>query len=178
MNLVVVVMEVIACMRVRFMWRLSTLVEVQAKGDHYLFTFTNERDVIRVKKWGPWGYQRAMIFLNDYDGFTDIMILPLEFFWIWVDIQDLPAALTTTATARLVVRRSDQFFRLISATSTMAWFVYVLPSLSMILWLEIRRIRVSLVDVLTVKFKYESLLGCCRDCTMINHGGLPCPRLQ
>ncbi|KAL6176684.1 hypothetical protein ACLB2K_053317 [Fragaria x ananassa] len=41
-----------------------------------------------------------------------------------------------------------------------------------------RRIRVSPEDVITVKFWYELLLGRCRDCAMINHGGLPCASLQ
>ncbi|KAL6176925.1 hypothetical protein ACLB2K_053557 [Fragaria x ananassa] len=72
---------------VRSMWRLSTLVEVQVGGDRFLFTFTNERDAIRVKKGGQRGYQRAMILLNDYD-VSNIMVVPLDFVWIWVEIQD------------------------------------------------------------------------------------------
>ncbi|KAL6177942.1 hypothetical protein ACLB2K_049463 [Fragaria x ananassa] len=56
---------------VRLMWCLSTPVEVQERCDRYLFTFINERDVIQVKKVGPWGYQRAMILLNDYAGWGD-----------------------------------------------------------------------------------------------------------
>ncbi|KAL6213710.1 hypothetical protein ACLB2K_013155 [Fragaria x ananassa] len=36
------------------MWRLSSPEDVQARGDCYMFTFSNERDVIRVKKGGPW----------------------------------------------------------------------------------------------------------------------------
>ncbi|KAL6179930.1 hypothetical protein ACLB2K_046601 [Fragaria x ananassa] len=86
---------------VRSMWHLSTSVEVQVGGDRFLFTFTNERDVIRVKNGGRWGYQRAMILLNDYD-VSNIMVVPLDFVWIWVEIQDLPATLTTAATACLV----------------------------------------------------------------------------
>ncbi|KAL6141650.1 hypothetical protein ACLB2K_059938 [Fragaria x ananassa] len=39
-------------------------------------------------------------------------------------------------------------------------------------------IRVSLEDVITMKFRYDHLLGRCRDCAMINRGGLPCQRLQ
>ncbi|KAL6145284.1 hypothetical protein ACLB2K_055972 [Fragaria x ananassa] len=37
---------------VRSMWRLSTLVEVQAREDRYMFTFTLERDVNRIKRGG------------------------------------------------------------------------------------------------------------------------------
>ncbi|KAL6202251.1 hypothetical protein ACLB2K_025960 [Fragaria x ananassa] len=55
------------------MWRLSTLVEVQALGDRFLFIFTNERDVARI----------------------------------WVDIHDLLATLTTSATMRLVGETID-----------------------------------------------------------------------
>ncbi|KAL6225722.1 hypothetical protein ACLB2K_004571 [Fragaria x ananassa] len=56
----------------------------------------------RVKKRGPWSYQRAMILLNDYNRFSDIMAVPLDFFWIWVEVCDLPATLTTEATLWLV----------------------------------------------------------------------------
>ncbi|KAL6225664.1 hypothetical protein ACLB2K_004513 [Fragaria x ananassa] len=38
---------------VRSMWRLSAPAEVQAHSDRFLFSFTNERDVARVKKGGP-----------------------------------------------------------------------------------------------------------------------------
>ncbi|KAL6218294.1 hypothetical protein ACLB2K_011509 [Fragaria x ananassa] len=75
---------------------------VQARGDRFLFTFSNERDLNRVKKGGPWAYQQAMILINDYDGFSDIMVVPLDFVWIWVEIEGLPVALMTEATTRPV----------------------------------------------------------------------------
>ena len=46
--------------------------------------------------------QRAMILLNDYNGFSDIMATPLDFFWIWVEISNLSATLVTEVTVRLV----------------------------------------------------------------------------
>ncbi|KAL6125328.1 hypothetical protein ACLB2K_073387 [Fragaria x ananassa] len=33
------------------------------------------------------------------------------------------------------------------------------------------------MDVLQVSYCYERLLGRCRDCMMINHGGIRCPRV-
>ncbi|KAL6224546.1 hypothetical protein ACLB2K_003401 [Fragaria x ananassa] len=41
-----------------------------------------------------------MILLNDYDDFSDIVVVPLDFFWIWVEVCDSPATLTTEATLR------------------------------------------------------------------------------
>ncbi|KAL6144847.1 hypothetical protein ACLB2K_055537 [Fragaria x ananassa] len=84
------------------MWRLLSPVEVQARDNRFLFTFASERDVNRVKRGGPWAYQRVMIILNDYDGFSDIRSVHLDSVWIWVGIQGLPAALSTVATTRLV----------------------------------------------------------------------------
>ncbi|KAL6175631.1 hypothetical protein ACLB2K_052270 [Fragaria x ananassa] len=43
-----------------------------------------------------------MILLNDYNGFSDIMTMPLDFFWIWVEISDLSATLVTEVTVTLV----------------------------------------------------------------------------
>ncbi|KAL6176481.1 hypothetical protein ACLB2K_053114 [Fragaria x ananassa] len=61
----------------------------------------------RVKRGGPWVYQRAMIILNGYDGFSDIMYVPLDFVWIWVGIEGFQMALPTSATTRYerLVRR-------------------------------------------------------------------------
>nr|XP_011459640.1 PREDICTED: uncharacterized protein LOC105350015 [Fragaria vesca subsp. vesca] len=87
---------------VRSMWRLSTPMEVQPRGDRFLFTFANERDLNRVKNGGPWGYQRVMILINDYNGLFDIIVVPLDFVWIWMEIERLPAALTTTPTTKLI----------------------------------------------------------------------------
>ncbi|KAL6145235.1 hypothetical protein ACLB2K_055923 [Fragaria x ananassa] len=44
---------------VHTMWQLLTPVEVQARGDRFLFTFTNERDVTRVKRGGHWCFQHT-----------------------------------------------------------------------------------------------------------------------
>lgn len=43
-----------------------------------------------------------MLLLNDYDDFSDLMAVPLNFIWILVEIQDPLAALTTTTTAQVV----------------------------------------------------------------------------
>ncbi|KAL6225875.1 hypothetical protein ACLB2K_004724 [Fragaria x ananassa] len=135
------------CNAVRSMWHLTTPVEVQARGDRFLFTFSNERDLNRVKKGGHWGYQRAMILINDYNGFSNIMVVPLDFVWIWVEIEGLRTALTTVATTRLVGETIGTVLRL----------------------------RVSPEDVILVKYKYKRLLGGCRICWMLNHGGRSCP---
>ncbi|KAL6209246.1 hypothetical protein ACLB2K_020188 [Fragaria x ananassa] len=39
------------------------------------------------------------------------------------------------------------------------------------------RFRVSLVDVIKLHFRYEQLFGRYLVCSMINHGGLHCPRM-
>lgn len=52
----------------------------------FLSTFTNERDIIRVKKGGPWSFQRAMVVVTDFDGLSPFSEVPLDFVWIWVQI--------------------------------------------------------------------------------------------
>ncbi|KAL6188861.1 hypothetical protein ACLB2K_040252 [Fragaria x ananassa] len=78
---------------VRSMWRLSIPVEVQARGDRFLFTFATKRDLNQVSKGGPLAFQRSMLLLNHYDGFFDIAAIPLEFIWIWVEVSGLPSML-------------------------------------------------------------------------------------
>ncbi|KAL6219559.1 hypothetical protein ACLB2K_007318 [Fragaria x ananassa] len=151
---------------------------VQQRGDRFLFTFNNQRDLGRVKKEGPWSYQRPMVLLNDYDGFSDIMVVPLDFFWIWVEVCDLPVTLTTETTLWLVgdtirpILNVDQV-RLRRGSTR----VRVTLPLNSPMRMD-RRLRVSLEDVIWVQYKYESLVGLCRDCMMLNHGGLPCPNAQ
>ncbi|KAL6141294.1 hypothetical protein ACLB2K_059584 [Fragaria x ananassa] len=141
---------------VRSMWRISSPVEVQARNDQFIFTFSNG-DVIRVKKGGPWGYQRAMLLLNDYDGFSDIMVSLLDFVWIWVEIQNLSAAITTSVTTKLVSETIGPVLQVdnLDINHGLVRVRLTLP-LNDIVRLD-RRIRVSPIDVITVKFKYDRL---------------------
>ncbi|KAL6144229.1 hypothetical protein ACLB2K_054924 [Fragaria x ananassa] len=84
-------------------------------------------------------------------------------------MQDLPTTLTTAATACLVgktivpVLQVDQQ----GINSGQIRVCLTLPLNDLVR--PKRRIRVSLEDVLTVKFRYDQLLGLCRDCFTINH---------
>ncbi|XP_024200486.1 uncharacterized protein LOC112203799 [Rosa chinensis] len=161
---------------VRSMWRLTGTVEVQPQGDRFLFTFTHEREVARVKKGGPWGFQSAMILLNDYDGFSEIAEVKLDFVWIWVGLHDLPSGILTEPIVRLVggtikgvlevdrlaLRLGDALVRITLAINDSVRLDH--------------RVRVSPTDVLTLQFQYERLLGQCRLCASLNHGGQRCPR--
>ncbi|XP_062007499.1 uncharacterized protein LOC133724697 [Rosa rugosa] len=161
---------------VRSMWRLTGIVEVQPRGDRFLFTFTHERDVARVKKGGPWGFQRAMILLNDYDGFSEIPAVKLDFVWIWVALQGIPLGILTEPTVRLVGGTIGEVLEVdrVALSRGEARVRLTLP-INDPVRLD-RRVRVSLVDVLTLRFWYERLLGRCRLCALLNHGGQRCPR--
>ncbi|KAL6127181.1 hypothetical protein ACLB2K_075223 [Fragaria x ananassa] len=162
---------------VQAMWRLSVSVEVQQCGDRFLFTFNNQRDLDRVKKGDPWSYQSAIL-LNDYDGFSDIMVVLHDFFWIWVEICDLPTTFTTEVTLRLVVETIRLVLNVDQAGlrrgSTRVRVTLPLNSLVR----KDRRLRVSPEDVIRVQYRYERFVGLCRDCMMLNHGGIPCPNAQ
>ncbi|KAL6176080.1 hypothetical protein ACLB2K_052716 [Fragaria x ananassa] len=41
-----------------------------------------------------------------------------------------------------------------------------------------RCLHVSLEDVIKVQYRYERLVSLCRDCMMLNHGGMVCPKAQ
>ncbi|KAL6191188.1 hypothetical protein ACLB2K_037579 [Fragaria x ananassa] len=141
------------------MWMMPIPVEVQAKVDHFRFTFTSERDMTRVKRGGLWGFQRAMIQLNDYVWLSEIMLVPLDFVWILVEISGPLIALTTTATTR-VVGQTIEYVLLVDQPSVNRGVVLVLVTvpLNKHVCLD-RRIRVSPMDVLQIKFCYESLMG-------------------
>ncbi|KAM5587203.1 hypothetical protein ABKV19_005910 [Rosa sericea] len=161
---------------VRSMWRLTGTVEVQPRGDRFLFTFTHERDVARVKKGGPWGFQRAMLLLNDYDGFSEIPAVKLDFVWIWVVLQGIPPGILTEPTVRLVGGTIGDVLEVdrVALRHGEARVRLTLP-IDDPVRLD-RRVRVSPVDVLTLRFRYERLLGRCRLCALLNHGGQRCPR--
>ncbi|PRQ29903.1 hypothetical protein RchiOBHm_Chr5g0018871 [Rosa chinensis] len=125
---------------VRSMWRLTGVVEVQPRGDRFLFTFTHDRDVARVKKGGPWGFQQPTVRLV---GGTIGEVLEV----------DRPALRRGDARVRLVLSIHDPVH------------------------LD-RRVRVSPSDVLTLRFRYERLLGRCHSCAMLNHGGQRCLRVD
>ncbi|KAL6213882.1 hypothetical protein ACLB2K_013321 [Fragaria x ananassa] len=43
-----------------------------------------------------------MILLNHYDGFSDIVVVPLDFVWIWVAVSGLPPGWITETSVRLI----------------------------------------------------------------------------
>ena len=67
------------CSALRDMWKTLVPVEVTARAERFLFNFNSERDMNGVKKGEPWSFQRAMIILNNYDGFFDLRLVPLDF---------------------------------------------------------------------------------------------------
>ncbi|XP_062020904.1 uncharacterized protein LOC133737342 [Rosa rugosa] len=144
---------------IRSMWRLTGTVEVQPRADRFLFTFTHERDIARVKKGGPWDFQRAMVLLNDYDGFSDISAVKLDFVWIWVEVQGLPPGILTEPTIRLVGETIGEVLQ-VDQTALRQGSAHVRLVLPINDSVRLnRRVRVSPIDILTLQFLYERLLG-------------------
>ncbi|KAL6130797.1 hypothetical protein ACLB2K_069176 [Fragaria x ananassa] len=110
-----------------------------------------------------------MIILNDYDGFSDIMAVPLDFVCLWVRIEGLPAALSTAATARLVAETIGAVLQVDNGgfQRGLARVRITLP-LNQPVRLD-RRIRVSPTDVLQVIYRYERLVERCRTCSMLGY---------
>ncbi|XP_062014630.1 uncharacterized protein LOC133731221 [Rosa rugosa] len=160
---------------IRSMWRLLVPVDVQAHGDCFLFTFANERDLGRVKKRQSMGFSEGNDHLNDYDGFSDIVAIPLDFMWIWEEILGLPPGLMITPIARLI----DKTIGLVLQVDNpgilrgIAW-VWVTIPLNDPVYLK-WPIRFSPIDMFTLSIQYERLRGRYQDCSMINHCGASCP---
>ncbi|KAL6217689.1 hypothetical protein ACLB2K_010906 [Fragaria x ananassa] len=91
-----------------------------------------------------------MILINDYDRFSNIMAVPLDFVWIWMEIEGLPAILTTAPTAKLIGETVGELLHVDypSINKGVARVRLTLP-LNNLVRLE-RCIRVSLEDVLLV----------------------------
>ena len=160
---------------VKTMWKTAEPVDVAARAERFLFTFNNERDMVRVRGGGPWCFQRAMIVLNDYDGFSDIRQVPLDFIRVWVVITGLPPALMTEATVRLVGETIGSVIRIdhTALGRDDARLRVTLPLTAPVK--SSRRLRVSSSDVITVEYQYERLVGWCRTCNRLDHGGQRCP---
>ncbi|KAL6202271.1 hypothetical protein ACLB2K_025979 [Fragaria x ananassa] len=100
---------------------------------------------------------------------------PLDFVWIWVSIQNLPPRLMTGPTMRLVGETIGPIMQ-VDLAALRCGEARVLLSLPLHNPVRLKqRLWVSLLDVITVTYKYERLLGSCRVCMRIDHGGLPCP---
>ncbi|KAL6225618.1 hypothetical protein ACLB2K_004467 [Fragaria x ananassa] len=131
---------------VQNMWRLSSPVKVQQRRDQYLFTFANERDVKRVKK-------------GDLGGNS------------WS-----PGSADNVATTRLVCETIGLVL-IVDQNNINQGIVRVRLTLSLDEPVKMQPwIRFFPIDVLEIDFRYERLVGRCRDCFMLNHGGLLCPR--
>ncbi|KAL6178653.1 hypothetical protein ACLB2K_050171 [Fragaria x ananassa] len=108
----------------------------------------------------------------------DIMAVPLHFFWIWVEVCDLPAKLTIDATVRLVGKTIGLVLN-INQSGLMIGSTRVSVTLTLNNLVRIDRcLHVSPKYVIKVQYMYERLVGLCRDCMMLNHGGMVCPKAQ
>lgn len=119
----------------------------------------NEHDHQRVEKVGPWTFQRVMLLLNDYDGLSNLVVVPPDFIWIWVEIIDMPPALMAAATPK-VVGKNLGFFLLVNQTGIHQGIARVRVSLPLNNPVHLQcRLQVLLADVIEVQFRYERLLG-------------------
>ncbi|KAL6130472.1 hypothetical protein ACLB2K_068851 [Fragaria x ananassa] len=98
--------------------------------------------------------------------------MPLDLFWIWVKIRDLPAVLTTDATVRFVgetigsVLQVDQ----VGLRRGTACMRITLPLHKHV---RLRRqLRVSSEDVIIMQYMYKHLVERYKDYMMLNHDDL------
>ena len=151
-------------------------VDVQVRGDRFLFIFSYARDLARVKKGGPWIYNRYMLLLNDYDGLSDPALVPLDFINIWVEVSGLPPELTTRPSI-VVVRETIGPVLEVEGNLILQGIAKVRVALPLHGVVRLaRRVRVSPSAVLALTFKYERLMGRCRSCSRIDHCGDRCPQ--
>jgi hypothetical protein len=161
----------------RSLWRLNGTVDVQARADRFLFTFTNERDIIRVKKGGPWSFQRAMVVVNDFDGFSALSAVSLDFVWVWVQIQGIPPAYFTEATIALL---GETLGRVMVVDQRAVRDGLARVRIELLLHKPVRlekKVRFSPSEEYNLTFKYDRLLGRCRVCARLDHVGAPCPEV-
>ncbi|KAL6125170.1 hypothetical protein ACLB2K_073229 [Fragaria x ananassa] len=102
------------------------------------------------------------------------MAVPLDFIWMWVEICDLQ--LTTNATMRLIGKTIGSLLQVdhMSPRNGVARVRMTLP-LNDLVRLD-RMLRVLSEDVIHIQYRYERLVDRCRDCMVLNHDGLACPR--
>lgn len=159
----------------RSLWRLTSTIDVQERSDHFLFTFTNERDVNRVKKGGLLSFQHAMVVVNDFDGLSPISDVPLDFVWTWVQNFGIPSAFLTVATIILIGETLGQVLMVDHCGVRESHArVQIVLSLHQPVRLE-EKVCFSPKEEYGLTFKYERLLGCCSQCACIDHVGASYP---
>ncbi|KAL6180977.1 hypothetical protein ACLB2K_047635 [Fragaria x ananassa] len=88
----------------------------------------------------------------------DIMVVPLHFFWIWVEVCDLSATLTTDATIQLIGKTIGLVLN-IDQSGLMKGSTRVSVTLPLNNLVRIDRcLHVSPEDVINVQYMYESLM--------------------
>ncbi|OMO50714.1 Endonuclease/exonuclease/phosphatase [Corchorus capsularis] len=72
-------------------WRLESKFQIKEIGDHlFVFHFEDELEKDRVFVNQPWSFNKALLALNDYDGFEAPERIPFEITPFWVRIYGLP----------------------------------------------------------------------------------------
>lgn len=72
-------------------WNKEGIVRIKAKGRNtFLCKFNNSWQKERIKKGGPWNYDKALVVIEDLKGASKISRTDFRFVKFWVHVHDLP----------------------------------------------------------------------------------------
>ena len=72
-------------------WNLEAGLEVKEVDDKvYVFQFEDEVEKDRVIEQQPWSFNKSLIVLKEFDGFSSPYSINMEWCLFWVQIHGLP----------------------------------------------------------------------------------------
>ncbi|OMO91483.1 hypothetical protein CCACVL1_07102 [Corchorus capsularis] len=155
-------------------WKPDMGMRVKAVEDNlFLFEFEDGVDRDRIMVSQPWSFQRSLIILNDYDGFTLPDEVEFDAFPLWILAFGLPPAMQMTK----VVMAIGQSFGLVQDVDlSEGRFMRVRVEMDIKTPIQIdTTVTTPDGDDIEVKFKYEKTPDFCRVCGIVVHQEQDCP---
>jgi hypothetical protein len=143
----------------------------------WLFEFSDALDKNWIMEGRPWSYDRRILVLNDFDGWTPPSQLDFSHSPIWVQVHDMPLLCMNKAMGTKIGDSLGKLLDVDVAGDGAEWGRCLRIRVIMDLLKPLDRGRALNLDGKTtwVEFKYEKLPLFCFRCGCIVHGPRGCP---
>lgn len=159
-------------------WRAEGRVSFKELQDNlWIFEFSDVETKLRVLEERPWSFDRQILVLHDFDGFT--LPFQMEFThssW-WIQVHDMPLLCMTKAVGSKIGESMGSLEEVDVASNGVGWGRYLRIRVILDLTNPLERGRVLQFGgkSMWVSFRYEQLPLFCFHCGRIIHGGKGCP---
>lgn len=159
-------------------WRAEGRMSLKELQDNmWIFEFSDAETKFRVLEGRPWSYDRQILVLHDFDGFTPPSQMVFTHSPWWIQVHDMPLLCMTKSVGSKIGESLGSLEEVDVASNGVGWGRYLKIRVTLDLTKPLERGRALQFEgkSIWVNFRYEQLPIFCFNCGRIIHGGKGCP---